>query len=291
MGLRSRAWRDSLPVVNTSSATDLFHAARTGDLAAVRAYLDAGAAVAAENPQGFTALECAAMGLGQAALADSLAILRLLVDAGSPLDHVGLGGRTALYLTAEFARDVEPVQLLADAGAAVDICDSHGNHVIVNAMMPAVKAFISTATGRPVPAPRPPEPKPVKMSAADWRAAKQRLDPVFATLAAAGLVVLQDAGTTQEDGFADCTEIWQRRGGAAAGLHGFCFYTRQDLTRAKRTSALTLAFWGAPEGAEPDMQRVGKQVVEAFERAGYSVAWSGSGARRPTVYLQAELTY
>ena len=277
--------------MTASSATDLFQAARAGDVAAVRDYLAAGASVAAETAQGFTALECAAMGSGQTALADSLAILRLLVDAGSPLEHRGLGGRTVLYLAAEFAHGVEPVQLLAEAGAAVDICDSHGNHVIVNAMMPAVKAFISAATGRPVPAPPPPQPKPVKLSAADWRAARQRLDPVFATLAAAGLVALQDASTTQSDGFADCTETWHRRGAAAAGLHGFCFYTRQDLTRAKRTSALTLAFWGAPEGAEPDMQRVGKQVVEAFERAGYSVAWNGSGAHRPTVYLQDKLEY
>ncbi len=39
------------------------------------------------------------------------------------------------------------------------------------------------------------------------------------------------------------------------------------------------------------MQRVGELVVEAFERAGYSVAWSGSGGHRPTVYLQRELVY
>jgi len=271
--------------------SDLFTAARSGDIAAVEAFIAAGADLGAVNAHGFTALECAAMGANQVAEADIVAILRLLVDAGSPLEHVGGGGRTALYLCAEFTNTVAPFQLLVDAGAHVDVSDAHGNHVIVNAMIPEVKDLISRLTGRPVPPPPPPTPKPVKLKAAEWRAAKARLDPVFDALEETGLVVLQDAGTTQSDGFSDCVEVWHRRGGAAAGLDGFCFYTRQDLNRVKRTSALSLAFWGAPEGAEPDMYRVGRRIVDHFEAAGFIVAWSGSGGARPTVYLQDTLEY
>jgi hypothetical protein len=99
---------------------------------------------------------------------------------------------------------------------------------------------------------------------------------VFEALTKAGLVTLQDAGQTQSDGFSDCSEAFHERGGKAAGVHGFCFYTRQDLNRAKSTSQLSLAFWGAPKGADADMKRVGELVVEHFRKAGFEVRWNGS---------------
>lgn len=261
----------------------IFEAASSGDVETVRACLAAGADPAAVDAYGFIALQRAAMGANGADIPENLAVLRLLIDAGSPLEFQS-EGRTALYLAAEFAPSADAVQLLIDAGAKADIRDAHGNHITVNAMMPEVQALLSELTGVALEEPEP-EPEPVKLNAAQWRAAQIRLDALFAALTEAGLVALQDAGTTQSDGFSDCSEIFHERGGAAAGLHGFCFYTRQDRNRAKREGRMDLAFWGAPEGADADMLRVGELIVRAAQSAGLPVTWNGSSARRPTLVL------
>ena len=265
--------------------TDIFDAAQKGNVEATRACLDAGADPAAMNANGFTALHCAASGADSADLNQILAVMRLLIDAGSPLESVGGGGRTPLYLAAEFSPFVEPVQLLLYAGANPNIRNEYGIHVVTNALAPEVKDLLSRMTGVPVPEPLPPEPKSKKMTAKQWGEAKVQIDSVFDDLSKNGLVTLQDAGYTQEDGFSDCAEVFQEHGGKDAGLHGFCYYTRQDLNRAKRTSKLPLAFWGAPEGQPEDMERVGRLIVDAFRASGFSVAWDGSGGMRPTVYL------
>jgi len=264
----------------------IFDAARKADVKTTRACIEAGADLAAVNKQGFTALQCAAMGSNETEVELNLAVLRLLLEAGSPLEYTGTDGRTALYLAAEFAPTTDAVQLLIDAGAKADISDSHGNHITVNAMMEEVVELLARVTGQPVPEPPPPEPEPVKMTTAQWRAAKARIDAVFGALAKAGLVTLQDAGQTQSDGFSDCVEEFHERGGEAAGVHGFCFYTRQDLNRAKSTSRLSLAFWGAPEGADADMLRVGELIVDHFRKAGFEVRWNGAVSMRPEIDLR-----
>ncbi|MCR6480466.1 ankyrin repeat domain-containing protein [Variovorax sp. ZS18.2.2] len=264
----------------------IFEAAREADVKTVSACIAAGADMAAVNKQGFTALQCAAMGSNETEIEPNLAVLRLLLEAGSPLEYTGTDGRTALYLAAEFAPTTDAVQLLLDAGANADVSDSHGNHVTVNAMMEEVIELLARVTGKPIPEPPPPEPDPVKMTTAQWRAAKARIDEVFDALTKAGLVTLQDAGQTQSDGFSDCSEAFRERGGKAAGVHGFCFYTRQDLNRAKSTSQLSLAFWGAPKGADADMQRVGELIVEHFRKAGFEVRWNGAASMRPEVDLR-----
>lgn len=265
---------------------DFFAAARAGEVKAVRAYFDAGADPTSLNEYGFTALQCAAMGANQTGVAKNLAVLEALLEAGSPLEAAGRDGRTALYLAAEFAPSVDAVRLLLDAGAQADVCDRHGNHITTNAMMPEVKALLSRVTGRPAPSSAPPPPEPIKMKPEEWRAAKRRIDAVFDALSEQRLVALQDAGRTQSDGFSDCAEVSRESGGRDAGLHGFCFYTRQDLNRAKRTGQLALAFWGAPGGRPKDMERVGRLIVEVFRGHGFEVDWDGSGGTRPTVYLQ-----
>lgn len=264
----------------------IFDAARKADVKTTRACIEAGADPASVNKQGFTALQCAAMGSNETEVAPNLAVLRLLLEVGSPLEYTGADGRTALYLAAEFAPTTDAVQLLIDAGAKADISDGHGNHITVNAMMEEVVELLARVTGQPVPEPPPPEPEPVKMTTAQWRAAKTRLDEVFGALAKAGLVTLQDAGQTQSDGFSDCVEEFHERGGEAAGVHGFCFYTRQDLNRAKSTSRLSLAFWGAPDGADADMLRVGELIVDRFREAGFEVRWNGAASMRPEVDLR-----
>lgn len=273
--------------------TDIFEAAKKGDIAAVKQFIAAGVDVNTMNDYKFTALHCAAMGANSADNANIVEIMLALINAGSNLERLGGGGRTALYLAAEFSKSLAPVQALLEAGAKADIEDEHGNHIVNNAMMPDVQALLSKITGEPIPAPKIETP-PIKMSTAQWNAAKLKVDAIFDELNKAGLIALQNAGTTQDDGFSDCAELFQAQGGATniasrdganTGLQGFCFYTGQDQSRAKRTSQLSLAFWGAPEGAPKDMQRVGKLIVDTFKQHGFTVNWNGSGNMRPTVYL------
>lgn len=264
---------------------NIFEAARAANLIATRAFLDAGAKVDVVNDSGFTALECAAMATNATPTDAHLAVLRLLIEAGSPLEHQGSGGRTALYLAAEFSRGPEAVQLLLDAGAQADIRDDHGNHVVENAMMPVVKALLSQITGHPIPK-KEEGLEPIKMSMSQWRAAQKKIGAAFDMLESAGIIALQDAGNTQEEGFADASELFRERGGSAAGLAGMCFYTRQDLNRAKRSSDLALAFWGGPEGEVEATKRVGQKIVEAFGSVGLPVKWNGSERTRPTVDIR-----
>jgi bifunctional non-homologous end joining protein LigD len=265
---------------------NIFAAAHAGDAETVQACLDAGADVSAVDEYGFTALQRAATGTNRAGLAGNLTVLRLLLQAGSSLEQRSRDGRTALFLAAEFAPSTDVVQMLLDAGAEADVYDGHGNHVIKNAMMAEVKQLLSRITGKPVPAPPAPSPEPVRMRATQWRAAQARIKQVFGALSDAGIVALQEVGYTQEDGFSNCAEEYHSRGGTGAGLHGFCFYTEQDATRAKRTSQLAMAFWGAPEGGSLDMERVGTMIVDAFRQRGFTVAWNGSSAQRPILDLR-----
>jgi hypothetical protein len=252
---------------------DIFEAARSGELDAVKSWLQQGADLAARNKYGFTALHCAVMGCDAAGERAALAVIELLLKAGSSVEEMSSDGRTPLFLAAEFSSTVEPLKMLIQAGAKADVRDSHGNHIVTNALTKEAQEFLATVTGHPIELPRP---KSVKMTSAEWRSAKIQIDNIFEELSMAGLVTLQDAGLTQEDGFSDCSERFRILGGSHAGLWGFCFYTRQDLNRAKRTSQLTLAIWGAPDGNPEAMLRAGQLVEERFRKAGFTVVWDGS---------------
>lgn len=265
---------------------DLFQAARMGDVDAVRHHLKQGADLAAKDQYGFTALHCAAFACNKANTKPGAEVMRVLLESGAPPNALSADGRSVLYLTAELSWELEPVQLLIAAGASPDVTDSHGNHVVGNAMMKEVKEYLSKITGQPMPPPRVVR-KVVKLGFMEWRKAKAKIDQIFASLRRRGLVTLQDAGTTQDDGFDDCSEVFEAQGGIEAGLTGFCFYTSQDLARAKGTGLLPLAFWGAPEGDNASMVRVGQLIVDAFRTAGFTVEWNGTASERPTVVLKA----
>lgn len=261
---------------------DIFQAAFTGNDKQVKSCLEQGSNPATMDENGFTPLHYATMGCNTIAEAKVLAVIDLLLKAGSPVNATSKDGRTALYLAAEFSPTLEPLKILLDAGARADICDTHGNHIVTNTKTKEAREFLSKLTGHPVPQPLI-EFESVKLSTSEWHTVKAQLDKVFDELIQAGLIVMQDAGTTQQDGFSDCAEIFRENGGAALG---FCFYTRQDLNQAKRTSQLPLAFWGAPDGADDVMLRVGRLVVDAFRQNGFVVGWNNLPSMRPTVYLQ-----
>lgn len=263
---------------------DIFEAARAGDHAEVARFLETGADLTAANEEGFTALHCAALGTNTGDIEDCLKVTRLLIDAGSHIEQTSGDGRSALYLAAEFSPELAPVELLINAGANPDVYH-RGTHVVLNAMTSPVQEWLSDLSGYPVPPP-PIEFPSIKMRADDWKQVTPHLEAAFAQLADSGLVVQQDSGTNQGDGFADCSQEYVERGGESAGLRGFCFYPRSDLNRAKRTSQLQLSFWGAPDGEPTPMQSVGAQVVAAFTDAGFQVDWNGTGGSRPTVFLR-----
>ncbi|GAA2434453.1 hypothetical protein GCM10010433_38970 [Streptomyces pulveraceus] len=266
---------------------DVFEAAHRGDATAVRAALDAGFDVTAVDAYGWSPLHRAAMG-AEADPARAAAVLAALLDAGAPVEQPGGDGRTALYLAAEFSQSPEAVELLIARGADPDVTDGHGNHVTVNAWVSEVAALLAAAAGIAPPAPAEAVPVPVperRLSRAEWRAAEKRIGAVLDGLDAAGFVALAGAGTTQSDGFDDCSEAAGARAGGPDGLVGFCYYTRQDAARARRTGHLLLAFWGAPDGSTRAMERAGGLVVGAFREAGFRVRWNGTGDSRPSVDL------
>jgi len=133
---------------------DIFDAARSGEIETVKAHLKQGVDLAARNECGFTALHCAAAAGHAVDEQKSLAVIDLLLKAGSPVDATSRDGRTALYLAAEFSGTVAPLKLLIQAGAKVDVRNAHGVHIVINAQAKEVQKFLSDVTGHPIPAPR-----------------------------------------------------------------------------------------------------------------------------------------
>ncbi|MFJ2893954.1 ankyrin repeat domain-containing protein [Streptomyces sp. NPDC087218] len=273
------------PVNAAADVPDVFEAARDGDVAAVRAALEAGTEPAATDEYGWTLLHRAAMG-AEADPVRAAALLAVLLDAGAPVEHRGRDGRTALHLAAEFSQSPEAVELLLARGADPDVRDDHGVHVTVNAWVPEVVALLADAAGVELPAPDGADPpRERKLSRTEWRTARKRVGKVLAGLDAAGFVTLADAGTTQSDGFEDCSEAAAARDRSPGDLVGFCYYTGQDARRARDTGRLLLAFWGAPDGSPRKTEQAGEIVVRAFRDAGFHVEWNGDGGSRPCVTL------
>jgi len=105
-----------------------------------------------------------------------------------------------------------------------------GNHIVENAWSPQLKALLSALTGHALPeviVRRPDR----KMSAAAWQLVRARIDAAFAALEAAGIVTAHAQGDTQGDGHDDTREHFVERGGTAASLKGFCFYSGDDEAR------------------------------------------------------------
>ncbi|WP_313205461.1 ankyrin repeat domain-containing protein [Stenotrophomonas sp.] len=264
---------------------DIFEAAWNANAAATAAFLAAGADVRAVDAFGFTALERAASSQDCAPMEDTLATLRLLIDAGSPLEHIGAGGRTALYLAAELSPDgPEAVQLLIDAGAQTDVCNVQGNHIVKNAFSPKVKTLLSALTGHAIPpvVVRKPD---RKMSAAAWKLARTKIDAAFAVLESAGIVTTGGCGDTRDDAADDTNELFWQRGGTDAGLKGFCFYSGDDMKRAKRTSDLSIGFWGPPD--RDAMEQIGQAIVDAFASVGLPAEWDGTERMRLRIDLRS----
>ncbi|MGY0035368.1 ankyrin repeat domain-containing protein [Pedobacter sp. NJ-S-72] len=133
---------------------NIFEAARQGDISLLKKILLTKPDLAEFNDYGFTALHCAAMGTNLVDDEIMMELLKLLVEAGSPLEILSLDGRTPLYLCAEFSSSLKPVQFLIDAGANPDVYA--GNHIVENARLPEVQELLAELTGVAIPV----EPEP-----------------------------------------------------------------------------------------------------------------------------------
>jgi ankyrin repeat protein len=102
-----------------------------------------------------------------------------------------------------------------------------------------------------------------------------RLDRVFETLQAQGIIVEQDAGLTKSDGLEDVTEEYEAAGGKKSDIVGYCFYHGQDLEHVMESGDLYLAF-GDFRGDRTRRVEIGNRIKRALEDAGFTVKWSGS---------------
>ena len=273
-----------MPKNTNQTPLNIFEAARSCDPVMVKQLLEENPELSQENDYGFTALQCAAMGSNSCKDESKIMeTLQVLINAGSPLEAKSSDGRTALYLLAEFSPFVAPVQFLIDAGANPSISDQHGNHITRNAMMEDVQELLSGITGVELEQ-KEPEPEPVKMTSKAWTIAKKAIDQVFEELKGMNIIALADAGYTQSDAFADCSQIFHERDNNTDVI-GFCFYTRQDQNTAKRSSLLYLGIWGAPDGNDEDTITVGKLMISTFEKHGFKTKWATTASVRPSVLL------
>jgi ankyrin repeat protein len=106
--------------LETASAPDnsIWNSAATGDLAAVKGYIDSGTDINKKNATGSTALGIAAF-FGHADVAG------LLIDDGAKINVQDSEGSTPLFLAAFFGRP-ETLKLLVDKGADLSILNNDG---------------------------------------------------------------------------------------------------------------------------------------------------------------------
>ena len=263
----------------------IFDAVQRADAALVKSLIQNGADLSATDKSGFTPLH-RAVALEDMPVKNVLETTQALLEGGSPLEALEPGGRTPLYLCAEYTKSLAPIEMLVSAGANPNV-SVDGAHVTKNARSTKVKRYLSDLTAVAiVPVKREKRSKP--LMAAQWSVAKRRLSRVFAALNKAQLIALEKAGTTQDDGLDDCSQAYHGLASAEKKkIAGFCFYTEQDVASAKALGGLPIAFWGAPRGAVRATQKVGQQIVDAFVAEGFAVAWDGTSDTRPIVDLHS----
>lgn len=117
---------------------------------------------------------------------------------------------------------------------------------------------------------------------ATWPAStdNDRLLVAFAALEGAGILALESLGDTQEEAIRQAVAQAAIRAGLGRPVHGYCFFTWNDMARAIEGEGVTLAYGTFDEvetATSPTAeQKVGAAVVQASRDAGLEVAWSGS---------------
>ena len=264
----------------------LHDAASEADVELVQKLLNDGADVNERDDNGFTPLLRAAAACDNVENPKLVAhAIRLLLANGAAIeDAIPDDGRTAVYLAAEFAPTVEPVQELVDAGASLRFKGGLGENLIDNAWCDDTKALLTRLTGKTGASPLP-EPPTARLGKKAWAEAQSVLDVLFDRLNKVGIVAEQDCGTTQDDAYSDCAEIFRDRIENGNRLVGICFYTFQDLNRAKRSAQLNLGIWGADSGGADETIEIGNKLKDAAKSLNLPLHWNGKADTRPMILL------
>lgn len=110
-----------------------------------------------------------------------------------------------------------------------------------------------------------------------------RLENVFISLRAQGILASHNAGTTQSDGYDDFIQEYDESPDKSS-ISGYCFYHGQDLERVTETGILNLAF--GPVDANEEATKgiaVGDIVKAELEKAGFTVQWDGTFDQRISI--------
>ena len=102
-----------------------------------------------------------------------------------------------------------------------------------------------------------------------------KLDRAFDELNETGIIALQNAGFTQDEGIEDVTAEYEELGGEDSLVEGYCFYHGQDLERAVDGEGLLLTF-GDIQGDDARGVEIGARIVEVLHRHGLAVEWTGT---------------
>ncbi|WP_149114961.1 DUF6891 domain-containing protein [Limnoglobus roseus] len=112
-----------------------------------------------------------------------------------------------------------------------------------------------------------------------------RLDQVFELLEQQGILALQNAGYTQDNGLDDVTQFYHEAGGEQSGIGGYCFYHGQDLERVMENGDLHLTY-GDIRGDDEKGIEIGRRIKRALETAGFTVVWDEAIKTRLLVLLR-----
>lgn len=107
----------------------------------------------------------------------------------------------------------------------------------------------------------------------------ERLDAVFETLKAQGILTWHRCGLTIQDGLNIVHGEYEDAGGTKSQFHGYCFYHLQDMEGAMGSAGLRLAFGSFPFKDNLAVL-VGSCVRTAFVKAKFKVKWDGTADTR-----------
>lgn len=99
-----------------------------------------------------------------------------------------------------------------------------------------------------------------------------RIEEAFAELWDRGIVALQNAGYTMEEGWEDVAEARKE----LENPRGAAFYHQQDTERAVEGGGLFLAFGSFAEGDRAQASReIAQEVCDVLRKHGVAVVWDG----------------
>jgi hypothetical protein len=106
-----------------------------------------------------------------------------------------------------------------------------------------------------------------------------RLGKAFRELTLLGIVSVENAGYTMDEGWEDYRQAVDDSGWERDAVRGGCFYHGQDLERAVLGYGIDLAFGSTKGGDEADVA-IGREIVEVIAKHGFSPTWNGTPEQR-----------